>query len=78
MVETPDLYWDRPELEGLFNGMKSVLSLRSRTNVSLNILSGYKYIDSNLQRVTNADINFYSLFAIAQWKNIQYVMSDSL
>uniref|UniRef100_A0A5K3FDE3 DUF155 domain-containing protein n=1 Tax=Mesocestoides corti TaxID=53468 RepID=A0A5K3FDE3_MESCO len=32
--ETPDFYWDRPEVEKLFQNLKSALSVQSRTNVS--------------------------------------------
>uniref|UniRef100_A0A5K3FBY4 DUF155 domain-containing protein n=1 Tax=Mesocestoides corti TaxID=53468 RepID=A0A5K3FBY4_MESCO len=31
--ETPDFYWDRPEVEKLFQNLKSALSVQSRTNI---------------------------------------------
>ncbi|KAM7538352.1 hypothetical protein Aperf_G00000059803 [Anoplocephala perfoliata] len=31
--ETPDFYWDRPEIEKLFQNLKNALSVQSRTNI---------------------------------------------
>ncbi|VDO07130.1 unnamed protein product [Rodentolepis nana] len=31
--ETPDFYWDRPEVEKLFQNLKTALSVQSRTNI---------------------------------------------
>ncbi|VDK77437.1 unnamed protein product [Dibothriocephalus latus] len=33
ITETPDFYWDRPEVEKLFQQLKSALSIQSRTKV---------------------------------------------
>nr|VZI48029.1 unnamed protein product [Spirometra erinaceieuropaei] len=33
ITETPDFYWDRPEVEKLFQQLKSALSIQSRTKI---------------------------------------------
>ncbi|VDL99094.1 unnamed protein product, partial [Schistocephalus solidus] len=38
ITETPDFYWDRPEVEKLFQQLKSALSIQSRTKVGFEIL----------------------------------------
>ncbi|KAF5403341.1 Required for meiotic nuclear division protein 1 [Paragonimus heterotremus] len=33
MIDTPDFYWDRPEVEALYNQLRSALSVSARTRV---------------------------------------------